>query len=181
MHEFEYLHVLGFSREITNRIYKERNAFIMSNWLTWLWRLSCPKIYRVSEQAENPRELMVLFQLKANRLKIQEELISQFKSMCVGELSCFSCVQLFAAPWTIVCQGPLSMEFSKQEYWSGLPFPSPGDLPNPGIKPDSVASPALASGFLTISTPWEVHKIGIIFLLMEWSAFLSYSGFQLIG
>ena len=124
---------------------------------------------------------MVLFQLKANRLKTQEELISQFKSMCVGELSCFSCVQLFAAPWTIACQGPLSMEFSRQEYWSGLPFPSPGDLPNPGIKPESVASPALASGFFTISNPWEVYKIGIILLLMEWSAFLSYSGLQLIG
>ena len=38
-------------------------------------------------------------------------------------------------PWTVACQAPLSMEFSRQEYWSGLPFPSPGDLPNPGIEP----------------------------------------------
>ena len=44
-------------------------------------------------------------------------------------------VQLFAIPWTIAYQAPLSMRFSRQEYWSGLPFPSPGDLPNPGIKP----------------------------------------------
>ena len=44
-------------------------------------------------------------------------------------------------PWTVACQAPLSMEFSRQEYWSGLPFPSPGDLPDAGIKP---ASPALA-------------------------------------
>ena len=44
-------------------------------------------------------------------------------------------VQLFAIPWTIAYQAPLSMEFSRQEYWSGLPFPSPGDLLNPGIKP----------------------------------------------
>ena len=52
-------------------------------------------------------------------------------------------VQLFATPWTIAHQAPLSTEFSRQEYWSGLPFPTPGDLPNLGIKPTSPASPAL--------------------------------------
>ena len=51
-----------------------------------------------------------------------------------------SCVRLFATPWTIACQAPLSMGFSRQEYWSGLPFPTPGDLPDLGIEP---ASPAL--------------------------------------
>ena len=50
-----------------------------------------------------------------------------------------SCVQLFATPWTVVYQAPLSMGFSRQEYWSRLPFPSPGDLPNPEIKPGSPA------------------------------------------
>ena len=50
-----------------------------------------------------------------------------------------------ATPWTVACQAPLSMGFSRQEYWSGLPFPSPGDLPNPGIKP---RSPALQSDSL---------------------------------
>ena len=45
-----------------------------------------------------------------------------------------SCVQLFVTLWTIACQAPLSTEFSRQEYWSGLPFPTPGDLPDPGIK-----------------------------------------------
>ena len=53
-------------------------------------------------------------------------------------------VQLFATPWTVARQAPLSMEFSRQEYWSGLPFPIPGDLPNPGIKPTSLSSPVLA-------------------------------------
>ena len=48
-------------------------------------------------------------------------------------------VQLFATPWTVAYQAPLSMGFSRQEYWSGLPFPSPGDLPDPGIKPGSPA------------------------------------------
>ena len=47
-------------------------------------------------------------------------------------LSHFSCVCLFVTPWTVDCQALLSMGFSRQEYWSGLPFPSPGDLPNPG-------------------------------------------------
>ena len=51
-----------------------------------------------------------------------------------------SCVQLFATPWTIAYPAPWSMGFSRQEYWSGLPFPSPGDLPDPGIEP---VSPAL--------------------------------------
>ena len=49
----------------------------------------------------------------------------------------FSHVQLFGTPWTVAYQAPPSMEFSRQEYWSGLPFPSPGDLPDPGIKPRS--------------------------------------------
>ena len=58
-------------------------------------------------------------------------------------------VQLFAILWTVACQIPLSMEFSRQKYWSGLPFPPAGDLPNPGIEPMSPASPALAGRFFT--------------------------------
>ena len=52
----------------------------------------------------------------------------------------------FAAPWTVACQAPLSIGFPRQDYWSGLPFASPGDLPDPGIEPES---PALAGGFFT--------------------------------
>ena len=52
-------------------------------------------------------------------------------------------VHLFATPCTVACQAPLSMGFSKQEYWSGLPFSSPGGLPDPGIEPESPVSPAL--------------------------------------
>ena len=66
-------------------------------------------------------------------------------------LSCFSHVQLFATPWTIVHQAPLSMGFSRKEYWSGLPCPLPGDLPNSGIEPVSLMSPALAGVFFTTS------------------------------
>ena len=64
-------------------------------------------------------------------------------------LSHFSCVQLFAISWTVAHQAPTSMGFSRQEYWSGLPCPPPGNLPNPGIKPTSLTSPAFGSGFFT--------------------------------
>ena len=68
-------------------------------------------------------------------------------------LSCFSCVQLFATLWTVAHQAPLSVKFSRQEYWSGLPYPPPGDLPDPGMEPKSPMSPALLGGFFTTSTP----------------------------
>ena len=66
-----------------------------------------------------------------------------------------SCVQLFATPWTVARQAPLSMGFSRQEYWSRLPFPTWGDLPNLGIEPEFLASPALAGRFFTIIAAWE--------------------------
>ena len=66
------------------------------------------------------------------------------------ELKSLSRVRLFATPWTIAHQAPPSMGFSRQEYWSGLPFPSPGDLPNPGIEP---RSPALQADALTSEPP----------------------------
>ena len=68
-----------------------------------------------------------------------------------------SSVQLFVTPWTIDHEVSLSLGFSKQEYWSGLPFPSPRDLPHPGIKPTSLTSPVLAGGFFTTSSTWEVY------------------------
>ena len=58
-----------------------------------------------------------------------------------------------ATPWILACQAPLSMAFSRQEYWNGLPFPSPGDLPDPGIKPAFPGSLALAGGFFTTEPP----------------------------
>ena len=67
-------------------------------------------------------------------------------------------VWLFVTLWTVAGQGPLSMKFSRQEYYSGLPCSPPGDLPNPGIKPSSLTSPALAGMFFTISATWEALK-----------------------
>ena len=64
--------------------------------------------------------------------------------------------------WTVAHQSSLSVGFSKKEYWSGLPCPSPGDLPNPGIEPSSLMSPALAGRFFTISTTWEGQRTSAI-------------------
>ena len=69
-------------------------------------------------------------------------------------------IRLFAIPWTIVYQASLSMGFSRQEYWSGLPFPSPGDFPDPGIKP---RSPALQADALPSEPPGKQEMEKIIF------------------
>ena len=71
-------------------------------------------------------------------------------------------VQFFATLWTVARQAPLSMGFPRQEYWSGLPFPPPGDLPDPGIKPASPASPALADKSITAESP---RKASVVFTL----------------
>ena len=60
-------------------------------------------------------------------------------------------------PWTVAHQASLSMEFSRQEYWSGLALPALGNLPDPGIKPESPSSPELTGAFFTTSTIWEAH------------------------
>ena len=77
--------------------------------------------------------------------------ISNLGNSVKTKLCMLSCVQLFATPWTVAYQAPLSMEFSRQEYWSGLPFPSPGDLPYPGTEPSFPMSLALqADAFFTL-------------------------------
>ena len=70
-------------------------------------------------------------------------------------LSYLSCVRLFETLWTVVSQAPLSMGFSRQEYWNGLPFPPPGGSSQTEIKPASLMSPALAGGFFATSVTWE--------------------------
>ena len=85
-------------------------------------------------------------------LKSQRPLEIIYCPTCV--LSCFSRVQLFATPRTVACQALLSMGFPRQGYWTGLPFPTLRHLPNPGIEPASLMSPALASRFFTTSAIW---------------------------
>ena len=66
--------------------------------------------------------------------------------------------QLCAIPWTVAHQAPLTMEFSRQEYWSRLPFPSPGDLPDPGIKPGTKLDNTLKSRDITLPTKFHLVK-----------------------
>ena len=80
---------------------------------------------------------------------------SEFLHIASSEVKSFSRVRLFATPWTVAYHAPPSMGFSRQEYWSGLPFPSPEDLPNPGIKP---GSPALQTDALPSEPPGKPRQ-----------------------
>ena len=119
-------------------------------------------------------------QFLQNGLKIQGSLMTCPRSypwnrVCM--LSCFSHVWLFLTLWIVAYQAPLSMGFSRQEYWSGLPCPPPGDLPDLGIEPASLMSPASAGGFWTINATWKAqaffpslpHPLQC-YLLGQWAA-----------
>ena len=73
--------------------------------------------------------------------------------------SCYSRVRFFVTKWTIALQAPLSMGFFRQEYWSGLPCSPLGDLPDPGIKPVSLVSPALSEGLFTTCATWKATLV----------------------
>ena len=90
---------------------------------------------------------------------MQLQLGGQFTgSTCVCARKSFqSCLTLTL--WTVACQAPLPTGFSREEYWNGLPCTSPADLPDPGIEPTSLESPALAEGFFTIRATWEDHGV----------------------
>ena len=95
------------------------------------------------------RIILIVSWLASQLLPLPLEVHSPHNSQC----RLLSCVWLFVTPWTGACQAPLSMEFSRQEYWSGFPLPPPGDLPDPGI--ESV-SPALEGGFFTAKPPGKL-------------------------
>ena len=81
-------------------------------------------------------------------------------------LGYFSCVRVFATPWTVVSQARLPMGFSRQEYWSGLPCPPLGNLPDPGIKPITPASPAMQADSLPLSHLGSLYHYGEIFIYL---------------
>ena len=88
------------------------------------------------------------------RNRIQQKMANKLDD---DEILVLSLVRLFVTPWTIAHQAPLFIIFPRQEPWRGLPFPSPGGLPDPGSKPSPVQSAALEGGFFTTSTPWEAQ------------------------
>ena len=85
-----------------------------------------------------------------------------------SEVKSLSRVQLFATPWTVARQAPLSMEFSKQEYWSGFPCPPPGDLPDPEIEPTYPASAALQADSLATEPPGKPpNNLSLTYYLLK--------------
>ena len=86
--------------------------------------------------------------------------------MLLSVLSHFSCVWLFVSLWAVAHQAPLSMGFSREEYWNRLPCPPPGDLPDSGIKPISLMSPALAIEFFTTSATWEARACVCVYNIL---------------
>ena len=106
--------------------------------------ISITCILRISKESIIP--ILTVF------IKCKSQDLLQFQ-LCYTVLSCFSCVWLFVTPWTTACQASLSMEFSRQEHWSGLSFPTAGDLPNLGIETVSPVSPALAGRLFATEPP----------------------------
>ena len=92
-------------------------------------------------------------------------------------MSSCSCVRLSVTPWTVALQVPLSMGFPRQEYWSGLLCPSPVGLPDPGIEPLSLMTPALADRFFTTSATWEnlMNSYSSLSMENEQISFLNFS------
>ena len=115
----------------------------------WPWHSSSENLS--SENNINYEKVTTMKTFRAALLKV-ENIWNELACL----LSHFSCIWLFATLWTIAWQPLLSMGFSRQDYSSGLPCPPPGDLPNPGMKPVSLMSPALAGGFFTTSTTWKL-------------------------
>ena len=135
--------------------------------LSWWWKQDAPISLHVEQQTgllfEDKEEPQLCCQKKVVLSKtwwFKVEFLFRLTSLCrffseavclpKGKVKLLSHIQLFAAPWAVAHQAPPSMEFSRQEYWSGLPFPSPGDLPNPGIEP---GSPALQADALLSEPP----------------------------
>ena len=139
---------------VSNIIYKATNIWYKH---CPQWRYRCQKNCWPLGTGEGEVQIHSK-QINMQSDKCQEEnsnegKVIHFLHACV--LSSFSHIQLFVTLWIVACQAPLSLGFSRQEYWSGLPCPSPGDLLDPGIELAFLTSPALASRFFTTTTTWE--------------------------
>ena len=112
----------------------------------WHHQLDTHEFEQAPEDGEGQRSLVCCSQ-RCRKVSDTTELLN-------NKVKSFSCVRLFEIPWTVAYQAPPSMGFSRQECWSGLPFPSPGDLPHPGIKPGSPALWADALPSEPLGKPW---------------------------
>ena len=138
-------------------------------------------LYQAHSQAQQPFKILLrpnfIWTVSIPHMKCEAAELPTYVSrsctqqpVCSCVLSRFSRVWLFAIPWTIVCQAPLSMRFSRQEYWSGLPCPCLGDLLDPGIEPASRASPALADRFFTTSATLESPATSLTYAQTSFSS-----------
>ena len=120
------------------------------------WRAQCheaaPPTPNANQKRRVPRSPTALSNLPLNwhRMCLFIDVYCLFINIYACVLSHFSHVRLCVTLWTIALQAPLSTDLSRQEYWSRLPFPSPRDLPHPGIEPMSLTSPALAGRFFNL-------------------------------
>ena len=121
---------------------------LKGNICTWSWK----------EASLSPHLSQPVFLFPLAVMSIPRQVYCCRVCVCAKLLSC---VQLFATVGAIACQAPLSMGFSRQEYWSGLPCPPPGDLSDPGIEPMSLASPALAGRFFATVPPGKPQCMGV--------------------
>ena len=126
----------GLFIKIIDRIINKLSAIVTVN-----WESKYNSISKVNMQ---------IYLLKPQKVKVPNKWKEQFLWFSNKKVKLFSRVQLFATLWIVTHQAPLSVGFSRQEYWSGLPFPSPGDLSNPGIEP---RSPTLQADALTSEPP----------------------------
>ena len=124
---------------------------------------ACQSLFLREMLVKSLRHSLLLGRGSCNPLSMTQRVSGAYSSLCTVRRSetafltfvavvvqLLSPVKLFATPWTVACQASLSMGFSRQEYWSGLPFPPPGYLPDPRMK---FMSPALAGGFFTTEPP----------------------------
>ena len=125
----------------------ENHWTCISGWIAYPSSSLCEYFLQLRfDKNERAKGLRFTNLLRA-KVKIQVRILK-----CVYVLSC---VRHFATPWTVICQASLSMEFPRQEYWSGLPYPPPGDLPEPGIEPISLCVFCIGRWILHHWATWE--------------------------
>ena len=129
---------------------------------TTLWMWGPDNIMAISCMHSSPFIVMCLVAVFPSLESMSQRTVSDLSGsllsplcVCCAMLSCFSHVRLFVSPWTVTLQALLTMGFSRQDHWIGLPCLPPGDLPDPEIEPASLMSPALANGFFTTNATWE--------------------------
>ena len=135
------------------RLTLQSNVSVFCEYCSWAWkfqstwRLGCVtfSLNSASLQFSLPACFSFSFSVPPPSSNLSFSIIF----LSTTQLQSLGCVWLFATPWTVARQAPLSMGFFRQEYWHGLPFLSPGNLPDPGVEPASSVSPALAHGFFT--------------------------------